>query len=223
MRAPLRIFPATWRRRYGDDFAELFAADPRRWGKWPDALRTAAGLRWEQIRTHDEAGLVLLAGAAGLVSLYDVGLRVAVDTSPEPAEVARHWWGAPFVALLAAGVTLAVMGLSVALSDRRRWLRAASSTIPLGASAVVGSALASAVASTAAAGIGAGCGFAVGAAATVGLQRRRLSRWDLLVAAAVLMAVYLAWRTAASPVGPIVVVASMGVALSTRVPAPARA
>ena len=211
----LRLFPRNWRERYGDEFVELFDADPRHVSKWVDAARTAAGLRLAGSAGAPVAGLALAAGC-------DVALGVGMDERVDPALLAAHWWAAPLLVALAVGAVLVVAGGGALLAERRRRRVAVVASAVVAAGAVLGSAVVAAVSFDAAA-LGAGAGLVVAALGVRVALRTRPGRADVLVALAIPLTLLLGWRWVGSPVGPVVLVVVLGTVLSSRVAEPATA
>lgn len=216
-RLPVRLFPQAWRDRHGEEFAEHFAADPHRAGKWFDAVRTAGGLHWRARGDRNDAAVALLL-VAGLVAVAcDMTLGVVMDAPSDPALLIRHWWGAPFVIGLATSAMMAIVGAGLALTAR--WRSVLRAALTLGGFTALGSVAAAALAFDLAAS-GAGLGLVAGAAAVRLRQRCPPARRDVVVAFGVAVTVVLGWRSAGSPLGPLVLLVLLGCLTSARPPAP---
>lgn len=214
MRALLKLFPPDWRDRYGAGFLDQFGSDRRRITKWVDAARTAAGLRWGTFRESGDALAVGLVGALILTLASDVALGVGMDERID-VDLLEHWWGAPFVAMLAIGATMAAGSLLAIIGDRHRRRSAGLLTAGIVAGSVAGSAALAAVSGDLA-GLGAGVGLVMAVAAGRTLVRQPLGRGDGLLVAALPMILILGWRSASSPAGPVILLVIAGALLSTR-------
>ncbi|MDQ3146639.1 MAG: hypothetical protein M3R01_06840 [Actinomycetota bacterium] len=218
MRALLRLFPRQWRDRYGEDFVDHFGHDPRRFTKWVDAVRTVAALQWTVFRASADGVAAGLVGALGLTLVCDVALGVGMDERIDVA-LLEHWWGAPFAAVFALSAAMATGSLVAILGDRQGLRSATVLGAGMAAGAVAGSAVLAA-ASFDLAGVGAGVGLAVAIASARACLRTPLARIDGLLALAVPMIVVLGWRSASSPVGPLVLLVIAGALIATRTQPP---
>ena len=113
----VRLYPRTWRQRYGDEFTELLIADlcerPRSLSRTLDVIRgallarlTAAGLSGDGLEPPDRlrASLAALGCAMAVFLVFGVGLW---------SQLMIGWqWSSPN----AASVTLAMLLMSAALS-----------------------------------------------------------------------------------------------------------
>jgi hypothetical protein len=112
----LRWYPAAWRARYGDEFAELliaeFAEQPRSWRRAADVARggllarlTRAGLTGHPPQSPERvrAGLATAAGALAAFGVLGIAMW---------AQLATGWaWAPP----AAAGTTIAMVAMSAAV------------------------------------------------------------------------------------------------------------
>lgn len=218
MRAVLQLFPRQWRDRYGDEFLEQLAADPRRITKAIDVARTAAGLRWQGFRTSDDSPAFGLTAALAFTATCDVALGVGMDSGID-VEVLRHWWGAPFGAALLFSAVAAIGSLIAVLAEKRRRRSWIVVTVAVLVGSIVGTASLAAL-SFDLAGLGAGLGLGISWAAARVLLRTPFSRADLLGLVALPLILWLGWRSASGPVGPLVLLTVVGALISTRTRAP---
>lgn len=214
MRALLKLFPARWRERYGDDFLAQLQSDPRRVTKLIDTVATAAALRW---RTFQDSGDRLAGALVGVLAVTlgcDLALAVGMDERVS-IQLIEHWWAAPFAAFVALSVAIGFATLVAILGDRRRRRTGLALTVAIVAGSAAGSALAAAV-TVDLAGLGAGVGLTIAMTIGRGLLHAPLGRGDALVVVAVPMIVMLGWRTASNPLGPLVLLVVAGALVATR-------
>ena len=112
----LRWYPAAWRARYGDEFAELliaeFAEQPRSWRRAADIARggllarlTRAGLASHRPQSPEQVRAGLATAACALAAFGALGLAMW-------AQLATGWaWAPP----AAAGTTIAMVAMSAAV------------------------------------------------------------------------------------------------------------
>jgi hypothetical protein len=112
----LRWYPAAWRARYGDEFAELliaeFAEQPRSWRRAADIARggllarlTRAGLAGHQPPSPEQVRAGLATAACALAAFGALGVAMW-------AQLATGWaWAPP----AAAGPTIAMAAMSAAV------------------------------------------------------------------------------------------------------------
>lgn len=213
MRALLKLFPPHWRGRYGDDFFDHLRSDPRRVTKWVDAVYTAAGLRWRTFRGSGEGLAVGLVGALTLTLSCDLAGGVGMDERIG-VHLLEHWWGAPFAAVLAIGAAMATGALFAILCDTHRRRSAIMLIAGMVAGSSAGSALL-AIVSVDLAAFGAGVGLVVAVATARAFVHTPLGRCDGLLVAAVPMILILGWRTASSPLGPLILLVVAGALVAT--------
>ena len=110
----LRLYPAWFRDRYGDELAELITRSDRR---ARDALNLAvhAGrVRWETLMIRP---LRHIANAAVITTVFGFGYAVN-DLHSGITEIPRHWWSS-----LALGITMLTVAARACLGtleSRRR-------------------------------------------------------------------------------------------------------
>ena len=112
----LRWYPAAWRARYGDEFAELliaeFAEQPRSWRRAADVARsglvarlTRAGLTGHRLESAEQIRAGLATAACSLAAFGAPGIAMW-------AQLATGWaWAPP----AAAGTTIAMVAMSAAV------------------------------------------------------------------------------------------------------------
>ena len=126
----LRWYPASWRARYGEEFAELLVAEmaerPRSWRRNADVIKsglvarcTCAGLSSHQLAPADQAraGLAAVGCAIAAFTAFGVAMLAQLATSSQ--------WASPGSAAAAAGtlvmvVAAACLGL-IGLAAIVRW------------------------------------------------------------------------------------------------------
>ena len=118
VRSLLRCYPASWRDRYGEEFAELLLADlaerPRSWRRGADVIMsgliarcTCAGLTRHQLPATDHARAGLASAGCALAAFMAFGVAML-------AQLSTGWqWAAPPSAAAAAGTV--VMAVAAAL------------------------------------------------------------------------------------------------------------
>jgi len=93
MKALVRLYPAAWRRRYGEEFAEVVAgSSQRRWMVGIDVARGAADAWWQ--RGHD-LDLKLQTRLAGLLFLvagtcWTLGISARIGAGQSLASLSRN-------------------------------------------------------------------------------------------------------------------------------------
>ncbi len=114
----LRWYPASWRARYGEEFAELLTAQlaeqPRNWRRTADVIAsgllarcTSAGLTRHELRPADQIRAGLATLGAGLAAFAALGSAML-------AQLATGWqWASPQSPLVAAGTLVMVIGAAV--------------------------------------------------------------------------------------------------------------
>lgn len=112
----LRWYPAAWRARYGDEFAELlvaeFAEQPRSWRRAVDVVRggllarlTRAGLTSHPLAAAEQVRAGLATAACGLAACLALGIAMW-------AQLTIGWpWASPG----AAGPAVAMVAMSAAM------------------------------------------------------------------------------------------------------------
>jgi hypothetical protein len=110
----LRWYPASWRARYGAEFAELLLADmaerPRSWRRSADVVRsgllarcTCAGITSHQLPPADQARAGLAAVGCAIAAFTAFGMAML-------AQLATSWqWASPGSAASAAGTLVMVV------------------------------------------------------------------------------------------------------------------
>lgn len=214
MRALLKLFPARWRERYGDDFLAQLSTDPRRVTKLIDTVATAAALRWRTFHASGDGLAAALVGALTLTLGCDMALGVGMDERVS-IQLLEHWWAAPFAALAAASVAIGFATLIAILGDPQRRRTGLALTVGIFTGSAAGSTFAAAI-SFDLAGIGAGVGLAIALTIGRGLLHTPLGRGDALVVVALPMIIMLGWRAASNPVGPLVLLIVAGALVATR-------
>ncbi len=114
VRRLLRWYPASWRARYGAEFAELLLAEmaerPRSWRRSADVIRsgllarcTCAGLTSHQLPPAEQARAGLAAVGCAIAAFTAVGMAML-------AQLATGWqWASPPSAAAAAGTRVMVV------------------------------------------------------------------------------------------------------------------
>jgi len=93
MKALVRLYPAAWRRRYGDEFAEVVARSPqRRWKIGIDVARGAADAWWQRGNDLDFTLPTRLAGLLFLVAgaCWTLGISARSGASQSLASLSRN-------------------------------------------------------------------------------------------------------------------------------------
>ena len=124
----LRWYPAAWRARYGDEFAELlmaeFAEQPRSWRRAADIARggllarlTRAGLAGHQPSSPEQVRAGLATAACALAAFGALGVAMWAQLATGWAWAARADAGTTIAmaAMSAAVLLLAVLGLLAAV------------------------------------------------------------------------------------------------------------
>jgi hypothetical protein len=109
----VRLYPRTWRHRYGREIAELLAASEH---PWPDGVNVAlyAALAWTEV-TMFKPMMLILAAASLVLFGFTVG-----QLAGGVREIPEHWWSS----ISAAAVLIAVAGAIVSLTRTRSTNRA---------------------------------------------------------------------------------------------------
>jgi hypothetical protein len=109
----VRLYPRTWRHRYGREIAELLAASEH---PWRDSANVAlyAALAWSEVTLFKSMMLIVAA-----VSLVVFGFTVG-QLGGGVREIPQHWWSS----LSAAIAVIAVAGAIVSLTRTRSTNRA---------------------------------------------------------------------------------------------------
>jgi len=114
VRRLLRWYPASWRDRYGEEFAELLLAElaerPRSWRRSADVITngvlarcTCAGLTSHQLPAPDQARAGLASAGCALAAFMAFGMAML-------AQLATGWqWASPQSAAAAAGTAVMVV------------------------------------------------------------------------------------------------------------------
>lgn len=112
MRYLARLYPRTWRDRYGQEVAELLAASPH---PWRDGINVAACAAVAWLEVPMIKVIVLLSA---VITLVLFGFAVGQLAGGVP-EIARHWWSSA-----SAGVAACALGASISvLAEGRPILR----------------------------------------------------------------------------------------------------
>ena len=101
----VRLYPRTWRHRYGREIAELLAASER---PWRDSTNVAlhAALAWTEVTLFKP--MMLIAAAASLVAFgFTVG-----QLAGGVREIPQHWWSSLSVAVAVIAVAGAIVSLT---------------------------------------------------------------------------------------------------------------
>jgi hypothetical protein len=111
--APIWLFPRRWRRRYGGEARDVFAASGSRFGDWLDLVAIGARQRLEDsMRTLVVISLLTIAGA----SLVAAGYALA-ELEGGVRAMHRHWWSAAPLAAFAASLLLLLLARFAPTSD----------------------------------------------------------------------------------------------------------
>jgi hypothetical protein len=114
MRPLMRLFPRSWRARYGDEIADHLGHSTRPALDRLDLL-IALGSVWSDESARRLPMLVsrvwMRAVAAGLCAVGVVTTALAItDLQGGLVELPRHWWSAPALLPLAAAAVLLAVG-----------------------------------------------------------------------------------------------------------------
>jgi hypothetical protein len=216
MRIALLLFPPDWRRRYGEEFRELFAGDPRHLAKWLDLLLAAGNIRLLRLRSSPPIeGMIALALV--VVTTVHAAVGVGMDERLEtlgPAELSGHWWAVPVTLLLLGAAALVVLGAVTFIHRARDARRAVASIVVCGAGAFGASALTAAI-QPGSASPGAAAGLLLAVVLVRLLGGRSPSRADLNLVIGMLLVVFLGWRAAANPLWPALLLVTAGLLLAS--------
>ena len=109
----LYLYPAWFRRRYGDELIDIVARSPHHGRDVVNVLVHAGRMRWESIVTRPWR---YVTNAALAATLFGLGYTIN-DLASGVGEIHRHWWS---TLALAAFVFTAAARTAVAIADARR-------------------------------------------------------------------------------------------------------
>ncbi len=100
----VRLYPRTWRHRYGREIAELLAASEH---PWRDSTNVAlyAALAWTEV-TMFKPMMLILAAASLVLFGFTVG-----QLAGGVREIPQHWWSSISAAVALIAVAGAIVGL----------------------------------------------------------------------------------------------------------------
>jgi hypothetical protein len=109
----LYLYPAWFRRRYGDELIDLVARSPHLGRAVVNLVVHAGRMRWESIVSRSWR---YVTNAAVAATLFGLGYTIN-DLASGVGEIHRHWWS---TFALGAFVFSAAARTAVAIADARR-------------------------------------------------------------------------------------------------------